>query len=281
MDIIFSVIRWITATTMWIMALVTLTFGGLGIIGAILFAIVGIMISPLSSKFIFPRIPNLKNSHKIISIAGIWLAANVFLGLSPAATASNTASEAMSTVAVSEASIENVDRSMADISTVEASEEVIIAEPSSNSSTEKTSEESTDKSTSSSSTTTTTKSMETTSVASTGTTIESATTEATVDTSAGEATVAQKAEESATQQPEAEAVAAEQPDSSTVPNGTENANALAVLQMGPTTGAVCWVPRHGGTKYHSKSTCSSMDDPICTTVDTAEACGFEACKRCH
>ena len=86
---------------------------------------------------------------------------------------------------------------------------------------------------------------------------------------------AQKAAEEATRQAE------QQPDSSTIANGTESPDALAVLQMGPTTGSPCWVPRNGGTKYHSKSSCSQMVDPIYTTVDTAAACGFEACKKCH
>lgn len=92
---------------------------------------------------------------------------------------------------------------------------------------------------------------------------------------AEEEEVVQKEEEEATRQAE------QQPDSSTIANGTESPDALAVLQMGPTTGSPCWVPRNGGTKYHSKSSCSQMIDPIYTTVDTAAACGFEACKRCH
>ncbi len=104
---------------------------------------------------------------------------------------------------------------------------------------------------------------------------------------------AKKAEEEAAKKAEEEAAAlkaaeeaatkqvAEQPDSSTIANGTESADALAVLQMGPTTGGPCWVPRNGGKKYHSKSSCSQMVDPIYTTVDTATACGFDACKKCH
>lgn len=328
MTIILKIIRWIIAAAMWFMALGSLLTGGLGIIGAILFVIVGIMISPLSSKYIFSKLPNLKKSHKITSVAVIWLAANVFLGLSPAATKTNNADKAMSTAAVSEASVESVDRSMADVSTVEASEEDIVVaetstdasiETSSNSSIEEKSVESADKNKKStaSSTATTAKSTKTTSVASTGSTTESATTEtkansdaentvaeqkAAEDTAAQQASeeaaaqkaaeeaaaqqaaeeaAAQKAAEETAAQQASEAAVAQQPDSSTVANGTESANALKVLQMGPTTGDVCWVPRNGGTKYHTRSTCSGMDDPICTTVDTAEACGFEPCKHCH
>ncbi len=323
MTIILKILRWIMAAVMWFMALGSLLNGGLGIIGAILFVIVGIMISPLSSKYIFSKLPNLKKSHKITSVAVIWLAANVFLGLSPAATKTNNADKAMSTAAVSEASVESVDRSMADVSTVEASEEDIVVaeasiEKSSNSSIEEKSVESADKNKKSTSSlaATTAKSTKTTSVASTGSTTESATTETKANSDAEKTVAEQKAaEEAATQkaaeeaaqqateeavaqqaaeeaaaqkaaeetaaQQASEAAAAQQPDSSTVANGTESANALAVLQMGPTTGDVCWVPRNGGTKYHTSSTCSGMDDPIRTTVDTAEACGFEPCKKCH
>lgn len=100
-----------------------------------------------------------------------------------------------------------------------------------------------------------------------------------------EAAAAQKAAEEAAAQKAAEEAAAQQAaaqaNSSTVANGTESADALAVLNMGPTTGSPCWVPRNGGKKYHSSSSCSGMDDPIYTTVDTATACGFDACKKCH
>lgn len=99
------------------------------------------------------------------------------------------------------------------------------------------------------------------------------------------------AEEAATQKATEEVAAApetadvqsntKQADSSNVVKGTESPNALMVIQMGPTTGGQCWVPRYGGKKYHSNSSCSGMDDPILTTVDTATACGFDACKKCH
>lgn len=108
--------------------------------------------------------------------------------------------------------------------------------------------------------------------------------EAATKKAAEEAAAQKEAEEAAAQKAAQEAAAAQtvpQVNSSTVANGTESANALAVLQMGPTTGSPCWVPRNGGQKYHSKSSCSGMEDPIYTTVDTATQCGFDACKRCH
>lgn len=42
-----------------------------------------------------------------------------------------------------------------------------------------------------------------------------------------------------------------------------------------------WIPTNGGTKYHSNSYCSSMEDPMCVTLDEAIRMGFTACKRCY
>lgn len=42
-----------------------------------------------------------------------------------------------------------------------------------------------------------------------------------------------------------------------------------------------WIPTNGGTKYHSKSTCSNMKDPIQVTQSEAESRGFTPCKKCH
>ena len=42
-----------------------------------------------------------------------------------------------------------------------------------------------------------------------------------------------------------------------------------------------WIPIHGGTKYHSKSSCSNMIDPIQVPLSEAISKGFEPCKRCH
>lgn len=41
-----------------------------------------------------------------------------------------------------------------------------------------------------------------------------------------------------------------------------------------------WIPTNGGTKYHSKSSCSSMKNPIQVTVSEAIATGFGQCGRC-
>ena len=42
-----------------------------------------------------------------------------------------------------------------------------------------------------------------------------------------------------------------------------------------------WIPTNGGTKYHSKSSCSNMKNPIQVTKDEAIKQGYEPCKRCH
>ena len=42
-----------------------------------------------------------------------------------------------------------------------------------------------------------------------------------------------------------------------------------------------WIPTNGGTKYHSKSTCSNMKNPKQVSLSTAIEEGFEACKRCY
>jgi hypothetical protein len=41
-----------------------------------------------------------------------------------------------------------------------------------------------------------------------------------------------------------------------------------------------WIPTKGGTKYHSRSSCSGMDDPDQVTVTDAVARGFTKCKKC-
>ena len=41
-----------------------------------------------------------------------------------------------------------------------------------------------------------------------------------------------------------------------------------------------WVPTNGGTKYHSKSTCSNMKDPVQVSRQTAVNNGFGPCGKC-
>lgn len=41
-----------------------------------------------------------------------------------------------------------------------------------------------------------------------------------------------------------------------------------------------WIPTDGGSKYHSKSTCSGMDNPKQATKSEAIASGFSKCGKC-
>lgn len=45
--------------------------------------------------------------------------------------------------------------------------------------------------------------------------------------------------------------------------------------------AMVWIPTKGGKKYHSKSSCSGMIDPIQVTKTEAINQGFTACGRCY
>lgn len=42
-----------------------------------------------------------------------------------------------------------------------------------------------------------------------------------------------------------------------------------------------WIPKKGGTKYHSHSGCSNMDNPEQVTQSEAESRGFTRCKKCY
>ncbi len=46
-------------------------------------------------------------------------------------------------------------------------------------------------------------------------------------------------------------------------------------------GNLVWVPTNGGKKYHSRSGCSNMKNPMQVTLDTAIANGYTACKKCY
>ena len=56
--------------------------------------------------------------------------------------------------------------------------------------------------------------------------------------------------------------------------------AVPVQQTEPTEEMV-WIPTGGGTKYHSRSGCSQMNNPSQVPVSTAISRGFTPCKRCH
>ena len=66
------------------------------------------------------------------------------------------------------------------------------------------------------------------------------------------------------------------PDSKPSQNTT-----VTIPEYSETVGNLVWVPVNGGTKYHSKSSCSNMIEPIQVSIETAIQNGFTACKRCH
>lgn len=41
-----------------------------------------------------------------------------------------------------------------------------------------------------------------------------------------------------------------------------------------------WIPS-SGSRYHSSSTCSNMNNPTQVTLDEAIAMGYTPCQRCH
>lgn len=58
-------------------------------------------------------------------------------------------------------------------------------------------------------------------------------------------------------------------------------SAVTVPTFEDTQGNLVWVPVKGGKKYHSKSSCSNMVNPMQVTVEHAVANGYTPCKRCY
>ena len=42
-----------------------------------------------------------------------------------------------------------------------------------------------------------------------------------------------------------------------------------------------WIPTNGGTKYHTRSSCSQMENPLYVTKSEAISRGFSPCGRCY
>ena len=62
---------------------------------------------------------------------------------------------------------------------------------------------------------------------------------------------------------------------------TTQAATEATTQPTEPTEEMVWIPTGGGTKYHSRSSCSNMNNPSHVTISQAIARGFTPCKRCH
>ena len=64
-------------------------------------------------------------------------------------------------------------------------------------------------------------------------------------------------------------------------SSSNNGSSVTIPSHSETEGNLVWVPTNGGTKYHSRSSCSQMIDPIQVSIKTAIANGYTACGRCH
>lgn len=72
------------------------------------------------------------------------------------------------------------------------------------------------------------------------------------------------------------------PTQSAKTESSSGSGSVVTVPKEDTSGSnLVWVPTNGGTKYHSYSGCSNMDDPIQVPKGTAERNGFTPCKRCH
>ncbi len=58
-------------------------------------------------------------------------------------------------------------------------------------------------------------------------------------------------------------------------------NTVTVPSQPETSGNLVWIPTNGGVKYHKKSSCSNMKNPIRVTIETAKSNGFGPCGRCY
>lgn len=63
--------------------------------------------------------------------------------------------------------------------------------------------------------------------------------------------------------------------------GTTSNTEVVVPSTEDTQGNLVWVPTKGGKKYHSKSSCSGMEEPMQVTKEHAEANNYTPCKKCY
>lgn len=69
--------------------------------------------------------------------------------------------------------------------------------------------------------------------------------------------------------------------SPTVAETTEEPTTTATTESTEPEEEMVWIPTNGGTKYHSRPSCSGMDSPQSVSISRAIAKGFKPCKRCH
>lgn len=117
--------------------------------------------------------------------------------------------------------------------------------------------------------------------------IETTIEETTVPETAVPTTVPQTIETTAETE---EAAAPETTEASAIIPATEHHTEPAAepeVIVPPTTKAtepreeMVWIPTNGGTKFHSRSSCSNMSNPQEVTISQAKSRGFTPCKKCH
>ena len=64
-------------------------------------------------------------------------------------------------------------------------------------------------------------------------------------------------------------------------SSSADGSSVTVPPHAESEGNLVWIPTNGGTKYHSTSSCSQMENPIQVSIETAKAYGYTACGRCH
>ena len=97
-----------------------------------------------------------------------------------------------------------------------------------------------------------------------------------------EAQAKKQAEEHAKKEAEAQAKKQAEEQAKKETEAQAKKQSVTVTVPAPEIGSnLVWVPTNGGTKYHSRSTCSNMKNPNQVTKTTAEANGFTPCGRCY
>ena len=62
---------------------------------------------------------------------------------------------------------------------------------------------------------------------------------------------------------------------------TEPTTEATIATNAESQAKMVWIPTKGGTKHHTKASCSNMIDPEQVTQAEAESRGFTPCKKCH
>lgn len=96
-----------------------------------------------------------------------------------------------------------------------------------------------------------------------------------------EAEEKKKAEEEAARKAEEEKLAAEKAEQERIAAEQAEQERLAAEQAAAQPQEpMVWIPA-SGSKYHSNSSCSGMNNPTQVTLSKAQSMGYEPCKRCH